>query len=77
MVKLDGRRWSGGGQRLLAENDCFQSMLDAIHIFPILETLHFALKLVSLKFVGLGRAFPTFNLGFWGTLTVIPKRVSK
>ena len=22
-------------------------------------------KLVSVKFVGLGRAFPTFNLGFW------------
>ena len=64
MVKLDGRSWGGGRKRLLAENDSFGPILDAVHILRSSETLHFALKLVSVKFVGLGRALPTFSLGF-------------
>lgn len=64
MVKLNGRSRGYGGQRLLAENDSCEPMSDAIHVFPDVKMLHFALKLVSVKFVGLGRAFPTFSLGF-------------
>ena len=65
MVKLGGGRWGRGSQRLLAENDRFDLWLAACTSSQLETWVHLALKLVSVKLVGLGRAFPTFSFGFW------------